>query len=271
MPSFFDEYFPYWVNLQASQFAQVVNGGIDLLSGVKNFAPNEYATTHKGTPFYVMGLAAFLSHDYETATFLFDAALAEDLRSAPGKSDTPAMLFMQLDGENPHQLAKEAVTAIRTQAASLIGDYNDRDGSQALTLDEVRAVFLKYVIDAQQPQLRTVAATFISFVAEWHYRLLLINLIEGGARGPFFLHLFRGCLLLESLLKSNPKKTPKATTLGPILTELASELGIPELGVNQANRVRVTTTQTSKDNNFDAIVQALTRPTCRLRPQSNAL
>jgi hypothetical protein len=51
-------------------FSQVVNGGIQLLSGAKTFAPRGYLTAHKGTPFYVMGLAAFLSHDYETATFL---------------------------------------------------------------------------------------------------------------------------------------------------------------------------------------------------------
>jgi len=41
---------------------------------------------------------------------------------------------------------------------------------------------------------------------EWDYRSTLIELRPGdGTAEPFFIHLFRGCVLFESLLKANPK------------------------------------------------------------------
>jgi hypothetical protein len=49
-----------------------------------------------------------------------------------------------------------------------------------------------------------------------------------GTTEPFFLHLFKGCLLFESLLKANPKKLLKsAENLGQALQQLSLELGIP--------------------------------------------
>ncbi|HEX4919565.1 MAG TPA: hypothetical protein VFV92_02370, partial [Candidatus Bathyarchaeia archaeon] len=49
-----------------------------------------------------------------------------------------------------------------------------------------------------------------------------------GTTEPFFLHLFKGCLLFESLLKANPKKPlNNAENLGQALQQLSSELGTP--------------------------------------------
>jgi hypothetical protein len=43
--------------------------------------------------------------------------------------------------------------------------------------------------------------------------------VAKGTAEPFFLHLFRGCILFESLLKHNPYVEPKGKTLGAILRE----------------------------------------------------
>jgi hypothetical protein len=73
---------------------------------------------------------------------------------------------------------------------------------------------------------------FLSFVAEWKYRIKLLDLIDPGSREPFFLHLFRGCLLFESLLKENAHTPPTGKTLNPVLQELASPLAIGEIATS---------------------------------------
>jgi hypothetical protein len=74
----------------------------------------------------------------------------------------------------------------------------------------------------------------------------MIDLTQLGSREPFFLHLFKGCVLFESLLKENPKKQPTQTTLGNILRQdLFTELGISQ-------------TIDTSSNDFDAIVRSLT-------------
>ena len=70
--------------------------------------------------------------------------------------------------------------------------------------------------------------TFISFILELEHRSQLIELrTELGTAEPFFIHLFKGCVLFESLLKANPKEAPRPEndTLGKILKQLQPRLG----------------------------------------------
>jgi hypothetical protein len=58
----------------------VVRAGVRFLNRCKSLEPVEYDNRWKGTPFYWIGSAAFLAHDYETAAFLYDASASEDVR-----------------------------------------------------------------------------------------------------------------------------------------------------------------------------------------------
>jgi hypothetical protein len=84
---------------------------------------------------------------------------------------------------------------------------------------------------------RTLVSTFISFLAEWDYRSRLIDLSDAGSKEPFFSHLFRGCLLFESLLKANDCKPPTRRTLGKMLKhDFASEFHIsPHFNATETN------------------------------------
>ncbi len=248
MPSFFENYAPYRPFLDSAQFRHCIETAILLLDGVKQLAPQQYEAAHKGTPFYVMGYAAFASHDYPTASLFFDAAVAEDLKNAPGRHDLPAMLFMELSDNMPNGtpvLGTEIVTQIKASIDILIADYNTRTGARQVTLDELRTFFLRPIITSGQPHKRTLVTALISFIAEWRYRARLINLFEHGSREPFFLHLLRGCVLFESLLKEQPKKALTHNTLGDILRlDLLTELGIANVQVGASD--------------FNAIVAGLT-------------
>jgi hypothetical protein len=83
------------------------------------------------------------------------------------------------------------------------------------------------MIISGNPWSRSLITTFISFFFEWDYRARLIEISEAGSREAFFTHLFRGCLLFESLLKENTRKPSCKPTLGPIIRDLAADLGIP--------------------------------------------
>jgi hypothetical protein len=228
MSSFFETHKPYMDRLQNGFYSIAVDVGIEFLTDTKQFAPDAYENASKGTPFYFLGIAAFLSHDFLTATFLFDAAASEDLRLAPDKKDTPALLAMQLDGGNRNQTALPIVRGVVDKIEAAIASYKGRPGSKPLALSDVRQYFLTRFLTVTDPHRRTMITTFISFFFEWEYRARLIELSQAGSREPFFMHLFRGCLLFESLLKENPKKKPTKDTLGPILTkDLFGELGIP--------------------------------------------
>ena len=248
MPSFFlDTYAPYRPLLDAGQFRLCIDHALVLLNGLKEFAPPDYQTAHKGTPFYIMGYAAFASHDYPTASLFFDAAVAEDLRNHPGVPQA-AVLFLELSELLPDGtpvLGTEIVTQIRADTNILIADYNARPGARQVTLDELRAFFLRAIINSGQPHSRTLVTALISFIAEWRYRARLINLFEHGSREPFFVHLLRGCVLFESLLKGQAKKKLVYNTLGEILRrDLLAELGITNVQVGASD--------------FNAIVAGLT-------------
>src|SRR4051812_12733046 len=109
----FDRNTPYWTHFDSRQFSRAIWDAVQLLNGEKQRAPDEYRRAHKGTPFYMMAFAAFASNDFGTATFLFDAAVSEDLKNHPTQVDTPALLFMQLNDKNQRQLAKDLVAYVR--------------------------------------------------------------------------------------------------------------------------------------------------------------
>jgi hypothetical protein len=235
MATFFDEYAPYRAFVDGGQFSYSIEAGLRLLGGVKELAPEQYKAAHKGTPFYIMGYAAFASHDYPGASPFFDAAVAADLQYHKGRLDSPALQFIQLlaDKDQP-VLAHEIVQLIKASTEQLLDDYGSRAGAKPITLDEFRCRFFRRVLLSGQAHQRTLLTTFISFVAEWRHRAKLLELIEEGSREPFFLHLFRGCLLFESLLKGAASSI-SLTTLGRSLIHHQSALGITNIETSESD------------------------------------
>jgi hypothetical protein len=182
-----------------------------LASHGTNLTPGE-----RGTDFYFLGIAAFASHDYQTATFFFDAAASEDLK-LPNPDRWPAHLFMYLNDRNLKQAGREMVRMIVKKLRRTIKDYNKRGDAARLTVPIVRKHFLRPQMKHAKKHHRTLVTTFISFLAEWDYRSRMIDLHDAGSKEPFFTHLFRGCLLFESLLKANEAKPPTKRTLGKML------------------------------------------------------
>lgn len=55
--------------------SQAIDAALQFLADRKQQAGHaQYRADHKGTPFYVLGYAAFASHDYPSTSLYFDAA-----------------------------------------------------------------------------------------------------------------------------------------------------------------------------------------------------
>jgi hypothetical protein len=138
-------------------------------------------------------------------------------------NSSPAFKFIQIEGAQPDRAAKELVESLQTRIEAAIADYNKRQGRQGISdleLSQIRGSFLRPALSKANERWRSLATTFISYFLERNYRSALIELRpESGTAEPFFLHLFKGCVLFESLLKANPKNPPPPTekTLGAFL------------------------------------------------------
>ena len=230
MPDYFDHNFqPYRSHIDAAQYSLSIKSALGLLENFRKSSPAAFPNEHKGSPFYVMGYAAFASHDYPTASLLFDAAVAEDIRRFGPTADKPALLFIRLEDKDQEVLASQIIREIITSVEELINDYNPRRGAKQITIDELRTHFIKPILSSPDDHKRTLITAFISFIAEWKYRARLIDIIERGSREPFFLHIYRGCLLFESLVKEKltaPLPTNR-NTLGSALQQMYHQLQIP--------------------------------------------
>lgn len=213
-----------------------IEQGLGLLKRCKSLDEAAYKEIHKGGAFYWLGVASYLVNDFEMATFFMDAAVSEDLRWG-GENKTPAMLFMQLDGENDEQAAKQLTKRAQDGIEGRIADYIKLSGASTniYSVQTLRERLFIPSIDPTNSSWRSIATAFISFALEWEYRNLLLDVrTEQGTFEPFYIHLFKGCLLFESLLKENPTKKPSTNgnTLNTALNYLKMELGIQGINGN---------------------------------------
>jgi len=115
---------------------------------------------------------------------------------------------------------------LRARIEESVKIYRTRSDASApaLTFDEIQTSFLRPATQVGNEHLRTLVTTFISFILEWDHRYTLIDIRpELGTAEPFFIHLFKGCLLFESLLKD--KAPNKGRKLEAVLRELRARLG----------------------------------------------
>jgi len=207
---------PYNVYYNEKDYLNTFNSAIDSLTRLKSLDAQSYKDIHKGHIFYFTAISAFMVHDFQAATFFFDATAAEDMKNDPGER-TPGLLFMVLDGQNPNQAAQELTDKAEKWLKTMIEEYNKVAGSVNLTIGEIRQLFLEKAITNHQ-EWRTLVTTWITYLLEWSHRFHILNLrMESGTWEPFYLHLFKGCLLFESLLKSEPTGQVSDLSLGKIL------------------------------------------------------
>lgn len=235
----------YRQRIEDGKNTEAIEIALKALADRQRTNPQQYPSDHKGTPFYVLGYASFASHDYSGASLFFDAAVSADLKYHAGNLDTAAIRFLRLlHDPNEQLLATGIINEIVQTLQMLLDDYNARVQLRALTVEEVRKRFLEKMVASSNLDQRSLATTLISYIAEWPYRDRLLGLVADGSREPFFLHLYRGCLLFESILKATGGIQARAA-LGDCLTHHRVALGIGQIRTSADTLANVIATLTS--------------------------
>lgn len=199
----------------------------ELLDFCKKLNGEAFNKIHKGHPYYFIGISSFLMDDFQTAVYFFDAAVTEDINAGaePKSNPRPSTKFLMLEGEMDGQAAKPLTALAKEKVKRALEYYqsNVRKASDtpSLDLEIIRNNFIYYALTANnKPGLRTLATVFITFLIEWDFRKDHFEYgVKQGTSEPFFSHLFRGCLLFESLLKHKPGASPNGINLGDILKD----------------------------------------------------
>ena len=243
------------------QFFQAMDKGEEILHLCHRLNQELYSKMHKGLMFYFMGIAAYRIHAYASAIYYIDSAVSEDLKNEPDNYNSPSRLFLRLEGERDEQAAKVVVQDAEERIEKLIGHYNDLvDASTVefpkLSMTEIRKYLLEPASSLNRTDLRSLATTFITFFLEFDYLFFqLMVRKETGTNEPFFTHLFKGCLLFESLLKKNPTTSFKGNTLEQLLSSLSQPLGIPkQVKINAARLEGVLVEIQTADDSFTSAI-----------------
>lgn len=216
-----------------------------ILNALNQEDENKYKKIHKGTPFYFMGWLAYIIEDFEKALFYMDAAVSEDMRVCRKYSpkepnnwqETPAGAFLLLDdgrvdanGKEP--TAKRTTISLKKQIKNEIDKFNSRSKS-SLTITYLTQSFIKTAIDFSLHSeeeingFRSIVSCLYIFILE-HFtrkRELVLRSVDGGSIEPLIIHLFKGCLVFESLLKME-YGTKGCNTLGGYLNKARKEFKI---------------------------------------------
>jgi hypothetical protein len=189
----------------------------ELLRALQRHNPSKYGSMHKGTAFFFLSWLSFDLKNYETALFYMDAAISEDFRRAPTVWLTePAGRFLTLS-DPANQVGGHHIVRIRELLDAQVARFNSASGG-TLTLDGVINRFVTKFV--QEPKHRTIVSAWYVHLLECEERLEELDLrsTAGGSIAPFIAHLFRGGLLLESVLKIVYPKSA-GTTLGAVFKD----------------------------------------------------
>ena len=193
----------------------------------------KYEKIHKGTPYYFISIASYVSGDFERALFFMDAAVDEDRRIHGDLwRQAPSGLFFTLETEHEDQAGIDIVRQIRdileTEAAEIFAD-----GCPYLSHEQLLQRLVFPAVEGQG-EVRSAVTALFTFILELSSRLQDLELTPShvGSREPLFLHLFKGALVFETLLRvSGPgleiTRERAGATLGQLLKDerIFSQIG----------------------------------------------
>lgn len=225
-----------------------------------------YEKIHKGNPFYFIAIFSYLIRDFEKAAFFMDAALCEDQRNLSNNNiwkDTPAGLFMLLNESNPHQAALDITKELRREIETQVKNYNDWAQSINESQVQIQDLVDKFVHwsvhpnNNQESSNRSITTSLYSFILEYQDRKNMLRLrptdpdpnTPKGTMEPHILHLFKGGIIFESILKAAYPNHGN-DMLGNIYQDKSFQ---NDFGVNK-NKINIRTST----NRFQDIIKEIT-------------
>lgn len=172
-----------------------------LLTAFREDDEEKYNKIHKGTPFFFLAYTGYDLNNFEKALFYLDAAITEDIRAGGEWRTLPAGQLLTLKWPTA-QVAKRVTKRIRSDLETEIERFNKTSQCIGIKLDCLIRHFVEKLIDGEAKH-RGIVTAFYTFLIEFEERCRELRLrgSGGGSLEPFVVHLFKGGLILESLLK----------------------------------------------------------------------
>ncbi len=170
-----------------------------LLNLLSHRSKSKFQKIHKGTPYYFLAWTAFEVGDYEKALFYMDATIAEDMRIPLWDwKNTPIgrMLTLAVGGT-----AWRVGLKLRESFQALLAVFNTEFSLQ-IKPDQFVSKFVLPLIE-QDKRDRSIVTSLYSFILEFYDRREMLSLrsSEGGTIEPFLMHLLKGTVIFETLIK----------------------------------------------------------------------
>lgn len=209
-----------------------------LLTKLLNYDSDKYAACHKGTPYYFLGWLCFDLGHFSRAYFYFDLAVYEDKWHLHSSNEPDA--WMEDPGaEIPlvKETGKGIAFRVRKMNYEIVKRNIDRfstDSRFVLDINTLRDRFLKKVMQTSlspkcRKNFRPIICSLLSYLMLYEMRVsdLRLRALQNGSVEPFLNHLFLGCLVFESLMKTKYGGSGRKT-LGDYINEALrkKDLGI---------------------------------------------
>ncbi len=186
----------------------------ELLLRIKKADKCGYIDIHKGAPFFFIGWYSFFLSNYDNAIFYLDAALAEDKKNMKkdttiidgikiyGWKDSGAALFFLLKSEYVGIYHEFSTIKLKTLLRKMLNDFCSIS-SKNINLNDFRDKFISNLLE--NTNNTAIITTLYSFILEKEAvsEMIILKGSNSGTIEPIILHLSKGTLIIESLLKMN--------------------------------------------------------------------
>jgi len=240
-----------------NNYSRIVRGYIELLIYLKTNHPEEFSEMPKGYPYYWIGFLLFKTKVYEQAIFFLDAAVFEDKKYMREINDkgiigwrrSGAAAFFML-----HEYKKSDETdftffnlpELKGEVEKLIGKFN-ANNRERFKLDFEKDYLEEFTSKLLGSRNTALITTLYSFIMEKNDidNLIKLRSTNGGTVEPMILHLLKGSVLFESLIKVEYHDKIRA---GKIIRKAAKEdISVDDIDVGS---IHVTISDILQDENF---------------------
>lgn len=180
-----------------------------LLELCKDVDNVKFEQIHKGTPYYFLAWIALEIHGYEKATFYLDSAVAEDIRVEGNNIERGLsrpmgqLLFLRPTNDRGERYVAWRVTQeLRDLVLSELKDFKN---NTAIEIELLKFIdkFVTFLIK-KDIKNRSIISALYSYILEFSDRrkMLTLRSKDKGTIEPVIIHLFKGALIFETLLKA---------------------------------------------------------------------
>lgn len=244
-----------------------------LLKRLKYELDDKYKKIHKGTPLFWLGLSAFFLKKYDESIFYLDAAMAEDKKNhtkwtnvknkyGPLWLFSGAAMFFRLDVKYIKKYTDYDVQELKDLLEIELKSFNKIKTADDVSIEDFNSKFVEEILTKSKNT--SVITTLYSFIFEKNDIVEMLELRgqNGGTIEPMILHLLKGAMILETLMKEHHNN--EGSTLGAILssTSIQNRYNYTSQNCQAQSLEQIINYLNGNDNDS---VETAFHVTCRLR------